>query len=128
MDSFLDGFGSVTLSLDDLIGIQLTIMAIGMFVGGLSFLCVYDEKINGRLQSILPISKIKRIKKKIKKKKQNTQLSKRHQMETKKREHKGLMASSTDTDYMTVQQHDEDSASDDDNDECIFKPASDNKV
>merc|ERR1712228_892888 len=118
MNSFLDNFGSVTLSLQNLIFIQLIIMGIGMFIGGLSFLCVYEPKINGRLQSIIPIVQIKSLKKKIRKKKKKSQLAMRQQRDISKREKKGLMEVTTDTDYMTVQQDDdEDESSDDDDDD-----------
>merc|ERR1712113_580724 len=116
--TFLNNFGSVTLTLHNLIVCQLIIMSIGMLIGGCSFLCVYEPKINGRLQSIIPIRKIKSLKKRIKKKKKS-QLTVRQQHEISRREKKGLMAaSSTDTDYMTVQQHDDDDSTSSDDDDC----------
>eukprot|EP00483_Globobulimina_turgida_P013692 UN13718 len=123
MNSILKDFGTVTLSLSSLIAIQLIICGIGMFIAGFAFLCVYEPKINGPLQSIIPIVQIKSLKKKMKKKNKNNQLTIRQQQERKKRESKHLMSATdvTDAEYMTIKQkHNIDSPqteSDDDDDD-----------
>eukprot|EP01084_Bolivina_argentea_P186273 321121_1 len=120
INAILRDFGTVTLSLSSLIAIQLIICGTGMFIAFLAFLCVYEPKINGPLQAIIPIVQIKSLKKKLKKKNKNNQLTTRQQKDRNKQENKHLM-SATDTDYMTVQQDvtsqtDTDDEDDEDND------------
>lgn len=99
----LKDFGTVTLSLSSLIAIQLIICGIGMFLAGFAFLCVYEPKINGPLQSLIPIGKIKSFKKKVKKRrnKNNNHLSIREEKDQQRRESKHLMAMSSATESFT---------------------------
>merc|ERR1719445_261422 len=102
----LDGVGSVTLSLSTLIAVQLVICGAGMLLAALAFLCVYEPKINGPLQSLIPIAGITSLKKKIshKHKHRNNQLAVRQRRDQQHRENKRLMAAITDSDasYMTA--------------------------
>ena len=98
LNSLLKDFGTVTLSLSSLIAIQLIICGIGMFIAGFAFLCVYEPKINGPLQKIIPIGKIKSYKKKVKRRKyKNNHLTIREEKDQKRRESKHLMAMSSAT-------------------------------
>merc|ERR1712083_598131 len=85
--------------------IQLLICGSGMLFAGLSYLCVYEPKLNGPLQSIIPIKRIQKLKKHMKKKNKNNHLAARQKQNRKKQENRHLMSAS-EVDYMTVNQDD----------------------
>mmetsp|Transcript_44145 Transcript_44145/g.72969 ORF Transcript_44145/g.72969 Transcript_44145/m.72969 type:complete len:143 (-) Transcript_44145:123-551(-) len=115
VNTVLQQFGSVTLSLSNLILIQIVIAFTGMCIAGLAFLCIYEPKINGPLQQLIPIGHISSLKKKIKPKNKNDQLRVRQQRAKQRQEKKHLMeATTTDTEYHTVNQESEDDDDDDD--------------
>lgn len=92
LNEVLSDFGSVTLSLSSLIAIQLIICGIGMFIAGFAFLIVYEPKINGPLQAIIPIVQIKSLKKKIKKRNIDNHLNQCQEKDKKRQESKHLMS------------------------------------
>ena len=107
LNHLLQDFGTVTLTLSNLIVIQLLICGSGMLLAGLSYLCVYEPKLNGPLQSIIPIKRIQKLKKRMQRKHRNNQLVRRQQRDMKKQENRHLMSAS-EADYMTANQNDQD--------------------
>lgn len=107
LNHLLQDFGTVTLTLSSLITIQLLICGSGMLLAGLAYLCVYEPKLNGPLQSIIPVKRLQKLKKQMKGKRRDNQLSMREQREKKQQENRHLMSAS-EADYMTVNQNDQD--------------------
>ena len=89
-------FGTVTLSLSSLLAIQLIVCGVGMFIAGFVFLCIYEPKLSGPLQVIMPLHKKiplpSKIKKLTKKKKKQSHLSLQQQKQKSLQESKRLMS------------------------------------